>query len=82
MNTIDKTIRDFVFMYIKKNDWLTYDGTFFNVNQEKVDLSDFKKHSDLTYQQAMDCIKIFVRKENFLKGISEKNLDDEWDDFE
>lgn len=60
---IEKSIKNGIIDYCKKNKWISYDGNFFKVNDETIK-AKIQRSVFTSAIEALDVIKIFLKDNN------------------
>jgi len=72
---VEKTIKNGIVNYCKKNDWIKYDGENFIIIDENIKqkINNYKFSSAL---QALDVIKLYLKQNNnYVQSFEDENWD-------
>jgi len=64
MNMIEKTIYEAMVQYAKRHDWMSFDGKFFHIHEDKLHNLTFHKKENLSYSDAFICLKEYLKTTN------------------
>lgn len=63
MTIIEKTILDILIQYSKKNDWISFDGNYFQIDSDKISNINMHKLNNLSSFDAFLCLKKYLKRQ-------------------
>jgi len=75
---VEKTVKQAIINYIKKQTWISYDGENFHIHDEKIK-EKIHKNVFSSARETLDVIKFYLKENNC---YSKENLIDDSDDVE
>jgi len=63
MTVIEKTIFDILVQYSKNNDWILFDGNYFQIDSSKTNGINMHKLKNLSSSDAFLCLKKYLKRQ-------------------
>jgi len=71
---IEKSIKNGIIDYCLKKKWISFDGNFFTVHDEKIK-NKIKRHIFSSAREALDVIKLYLKENNI---NSQVDFEEDW----
>lgn len=63
MTIIEKTTLDILIQYSKRNDWISFDGNYFQIDPDKINGINMHKLNNLSSSDAFLCLKKYLKRQ-------------------